>query len=82
MSGNTIKDLRRKAGLYQSEAAEMLGLGIRGWQRLEDGDCHIGIGYVSPLARIFGVSSQDVLHAIGETEAIDARVVESWTEIL
>jgi len=59
--GGRIRDLRRAAGLTQERLAELVGVSFQAVSKWENGVTLPDITLVTPLARVFGVSTDALL---------------------
>ncbi len=65
ITGNTIKELREKKGLTQSELAKKLGITDKAVSKWETGKGLPDITLLEPISRVFGVSVAELIS--GET---------------
>ena len=67
--GNYIYELRKKAGLSQSELAGMLGITNKAVSKWETGAAKPGTGMIGKLAGVFDVSADDLLRKREEKDS-------------
>lgn len=71
---NRIRELRKKAGLNQAELARLAGISQPAISQLENDTRPLTVDWMRTLARIFGVSTADILgeqdnpHRLDEAE--------------
>lgn len=58
---NNLKDLRRRRGWTQTEAALAFGLSKGGYVKIEDGDRKLSESYIRKAAEVYGVSEAEVI---------------------
>lgn len=56
-----IRDIRKAAGLTQSDVAQALGLDRSAMSRIERAERGLGVGELAALARSLGVTVDDIL---------------------
>ncbi len=61
VTGNTIKELREKQGLTQSELAEKLGVTDKAVSKWENGRGLPDISLIEPISKIFNISTIELL---------------------
>ena len=66
MYGERIKKLRKERKVSQKQLADMLGIGIRGYQHYENEDTEPKIAALIALADFYGVS---IDYLVGRTDA-------------
>ena len=59
--GNRLRDLRLKSGLSQEEAAAQLGVTPQALSKWERDKCNPEFSLILPMARLFGVSADELL---------------------
>ena len=73
--GNYIYELRKKAGLSQSELAGMLGITNKAVSKWETGAAKPGTGMIGKLAGVFDVSADDLLRMREEKDSPNIFVI-------
>ena len=64
MISDNIRELRKRRGMSQRELAALLGISNKTISRWETGEGDPDIGYIVPMAQIFGVSTDEILIAV------------------
>lgn len=59
----TLKDLRKQAGLSAKEVAERLGVSAPTIYHYENGECYVSIDRIIPLAELYGASEREIIIA-------------------
>lgn len=65
--GKNIKSLRQKNGWSQGEVAKRLSISIPAFSKIETGITDINISRLDQIARLFEVSTLDIISADGES---------------
>lgn len=67
-----LKDLRNRRGLSQGGLGHLTGLVERSIRRIENGERRMPLGRLTMFCEALQCSYQELIYAIGETEAADA----------
>ena len=81
--GEKIKELRRKKDLTQEKLAEMLGVAYQTVSKWETGITSPDLSLIVPLARLFGVTTDELFCYNGSAddllkEKLDSDYEETW----
>ncbi|MEE1885491.1 helix-turn-helix domain-containing protein [Pedobacter flavus] len=89
--GKNIKSLRQKNGWSQGEVAKRLSISIPAFSKIETGITDINISRLDQIARLFEVSTLDIISADGESnrnansleiQELKQKLAESENEII
>ncbi len=72
----TLAEMRERKGMTQVEAAKAVGVTRRTWQRWEHGVTPMPSSRIFTVARILDVSPGEIVAALAEARARQARIVE------
>lgn len=75
--GETIRALRRKSGMTQENLAQRMNVSINAVSKWERGECMPDISLLIPLAKCFGISTDELL---GYDRSAQKKIVDSWLE--
>ena len=67
--GNNIKAARVKRGIRQIEVHENCGLSYRHYQNIEAGKVNVTIGTLFRLAKLYGMTPDDLVRVEGRFES-------------
>ena len=62
MIGNKIRSLRTLKELSQENVAEMLGISITAYSKIERGETDVQLSRLSQIAKAFNVSIEEILN--------------------
>jgi len=79
MIGDVIKKYRTEAGLTQEEVANRLGVTTPAVNKWEKNNTQPDIGLIAPVARLFGISTDELL---GYKEELSAEEIFQWVKWL
>lgn len=80
MIGSNIKKLRLEKGLTQKKLADMLFVSAQAVSRWENNEVEPSIGTIAEMAKIFGVSSDEILGIESEEKEIPQKSAETEKE--
>ena len=61
--GMSLRELREQSGKTRAEVAAALGVSISGFSNYENGNRKIGIEQVLVLAKKYGETAEEIIHA-------------------
>ena len=73
MSRETLKVARKAEGMTQQQVADKLGISLRYYQEIEDGEASGGSWVWDPLEDLFGVHQRTLREIPGNRPGIEAN---------
>lgn len=76
LTGRKIKSLRQKMGKNQSYIAEILGVSVPAFSKIESGVTDLSLSRLKQIGRVFGVSVTSLLEDDPKEEEKDQLIVQ------
>lgn len=61
MKKNNLRHLRKQSGLTTTKVAELMGMSLGGYQKIEAGTRRLTVEHIAQAAKVFGVTESDVI---------------------